>query len=282
MAAYGRLRSRTARGLRFVEHSSDGATLYHVAFADEAKPLRPRAPVLSFDDLDPPPKERASWAPLLLSLLAHGIFVLALMPLWTEDPQERQRRAPMEVSLFSAPGSAQADGPERSLARSRAEARPDGRQLAVTADGRPPAPSSPARPQQAELPASPASPQETATMDRPGTTSVAPVASASGQRSSEEDRWEGEMISHVSARRRYPPGALRQGLEDTVLLRIVIDRDGALLRAEIARSQGIALLDREVLALARRAAPYPKPPDMVDGDIISLVLPVEFRVRKAP
>lgn len=97
-------------------------------------------------------------------------------------------------------------------------------------------------------------------------------------RSLEEERWEGEIVALLERKKHYPSAALRKGQGDTVMLRITLDRQGQLLLAEIIKSGGIPLLNQEALALARRAAPYPTPPDSVAGDAMRLVVPIEFVV----
>jgi TonB family protein len=99
--------------------------------------------------------------------------------------------------------------------------------------------------------------------------------------SPEEGRWEGAILSRLAHKKRYPPEALKAALGDTIMLRLTIDRDGRLLLAEIAKSRGVAMLDKEALALAWRASPYPAPPDTVVGDAVRLVVPIEFIMKRA-
>jgi len=107
-----------------------------------------------------------------------------------------------------------------------------------------------------------------------------PAVAGARTRSADEERWEGAILGRIVAKKRYPKTALASGEEDIVMVRLVLDREGALVRAELVRSRGHAALDREVLALARRAGPYPRPPASVAGETISLLVPVEFVITK--
>lgn len=94
--------------------------------------------------------------------------------------------------------------------------------------------------------------------------------------STAEAQWESSIVSRLERRKHYPSAALNAGLSDTILLRLVIGRDGHLLAAELARSRGIATLDKAALAMAAKGDPYPAPPDAISGDAIRVLVPVEF------
>ncbi len=108
----------------------------------------------------------------------------------------------------------------------------------------------------------------------------APQAGApSNTPSNAEQGWEARVIAALERKKRYPDAAQSAGQQDVIVVRIVLDRQGRVLSSEIRQSQGYALLDGEVAALVRRASPLPKPPDEVAGDRISLLVPVEFRIK---
>jgi len=84
------------------------------------------------------------------------------------------------------------------------------------------------------------------------------------------------LIGHVERHKRYPREAARQGIAGTARLAVTIDRQGRLAGARLARSSGHALLDEEALATARRAAPYPRPPDGLGGGSITFTVDLRF------
>lgn len=98
--------------------------------------------------------------------------------------------------------------------------------------------------------------------------------------SNAEQSWEARVLAALERRKRYPSAAQAAGQEDVVYVRIVMDRNGRVLNAQIRRSRGYALLNDEVAALVRRASPLPKPPKEVAGDQIALLVPVEFFIKK--
>ncbi len=58
-----------------------------------------------------------------------------------------------------------------------------------------------------------------------------------------------------------------------------MDRAGNVLSARLERSCGYVELDREAVALAKRAEPLPRPPAEIEGQTVELVVPIEFHLR---
>jgi protein TonB len=100
--------------------------------------------------------------------------------------------------------------------------------------------------------------------------------------SAAEAIWDSRLLEKLASLKRYPVQAERAGQQDTVMVRFVIDRTGAVLSADIAKSQGFALLDGEARALIQRASPLPAPPSEVAGDEIELIAPIQFILHRAP
>ncbi len=90
--------------------------------------------------------------------------------------------------------------------------------------------------------------------------------------------WQGLVLARLNKHRRYPRSAMAQLQQGVPYIRFVMDREGRVLSATLERSSGFPDLDREAVALPRRAQPLPKPPvDMRPGQAtIELVVPVEF------
>ncbi|MCL2891676.1 energy transducer TonB family protein [Brenneria tiliae] len=89
-------------------------------------------------------------------------------------------------------------------------------------------------------------------------------------------KWQARLMAHLERRKKYPSGARARGEVGTVFIRFSIDDAGNVLDAQLARSSGFAELDREVLALVRRASPVPAPPA---GMPHAITAPVRFSVR---
>jgi len=99
--------------------------------------------------------------------------------------------------------------------------------------------------------------------------------------SAEETIWEGRVLARLASFKRYPVLAQRAGLQDSVMVRFIMDRTGRVLSAEIDKSRGFPLLDSEATALIRRASPLPAPPASMIGDEIQLVAPIRFFLRRS-
>lgn len=91
--------------------------------------------------------------------------------------------------------------------------------------------------------------------------------------------WEGLVLGALDKVKRYPREARITHRQGAPFIRFVIDREGRVITTGLERSSGHPSLDREALALPRRAAPFPRPPEDVRGEAIELVVPVEFFFR---
>ena len=74
--------------------------------------------------------------------------------------------------------------------------------------------------------------------------------------------WQKAVSKHMQRFKRYPPAA--RGLRGSAIVRFVLDRSGRVTLAEIIKSSGSPILDREALATVRRASPMPVPPSEVE------------------
>jgi len=83
--------------------------------------------------------------------------------------------------------------------------------------------------------------------------------------------WRGSVMAHLNRHKRYPGGG-----GGTSSVAFTIDRSGRVLSARLIRSSGSAALDREAVALARRASPVPAPPANMSGSSVVLTVPVRF------
>lgn len=272
--------STWARGLKSVERIRGGATLYQVVFGTR----RPRGgrPV-SFADLEAQHQNPArAWAMVVAAhLLLIILPVVALLPDRASPPPEKG----MMVDLVMEPDAQAGKGRQR-LAEPGGAAQPadsvgigPGADVLVASKA---ADSVPLGEAQAVEPATPVIAMESpVALPREAPAPPGSAAGGPGVLSPEEARWEGQIVARIEKRKRYPKTALAAGIEDKVLLRLTVDREGKLLRAEVARSAGHSVLNAEVLALAKRAAPYPRPPASVGGLSVTMLVPVEFFIKKA-
>lgn len=87
------------------------------------------------------------------------------------------------------------------------------------------------------------------------------------------------VLKRLESFKKYPASARRRSEEGRGILRLELDRQGALHSATLDSSTGSTLLDEELLALANRASPFPAIPTSVPGEIIYLKIPVSFKLH---
>ncbi|MFO7857126.1 MAG: TonB family protein [Paracoccaceae bacterium] len=87
------------------------------------------------------------------------------------------------------------------------------------------------------------------------------------------------LRARIVGQKRYPRAAQRRRLEGEGELRLRVAADGALIEATLTRSSDHAVLDAEILAMARRAAPFPAIPARLGRSSLEIVLPVRFDLR---
>jgi protein TonB len=92
--------------------------------------------------------------------------------------------------------------------------------------------------------------------------------------------WEQRLLAVLTRKKRYPASARRAGMEDTIYLRIRIDRIGRILACIIDQSHKLPPLDEAALQLVHSAAPLPPPPPSVIGAEVEFVIPVTYSLNE--
>lgn len=282
MGAIEQVETPLRRGLRWIERT-DGATLYHVVFGS-ARPWRTQ-PRLSFADIDAAERGERRWPGWVVSVLVHVALIAAFWvpgerPLPPEGSRQQglavdlvvEKGASARAALRSAPmpGKVEASVPREATAPA----------IAPGTAGELSAPPAVTPVTVTKTAVAPDIAQSAIAEARAAPLAAAPAIQGARTKSNDEEAWEGAILSRITAKKRYPRRALAAGTEDIVMVRLLLDRRGALVRAELVRSRGDAALDREVLALARRASPFPRPPTSVAGETIALLVPVEFVITQ--
>ena len=137
----------------------------------------------------------------------------------------------------------------------------------------PPPPPPPTPAPVASLPAPPP-PPAAAAPPRPAAPAAPSAASLAAQKS-----WQGEILGRLARFKRYPAEARSAREQGTAVLRFTVDAQGNVTASKIEKTSGSALLDEEVLALLRRAAPLPAPPPEMGQSRIELLVPIDFHLR---
>jgi protein TonB len=108
---------------------------------------------------------------------------------------------------------------------------------------------------------------------------AAPSNPASGVgrgRSDSMANYNGMGAAHLARPKRYPADAQRAGSPGAASVSFSIDGGGRVTSVRLARGSGTPSIDQEVVAMVRRASPFPAPPD---GRGKSFTVPVRFNIR---
>lgn len=108
---------------------------------------------------------------------------------------------------------------------------------------------------------------------------AAPSAADVARRAAAEANWQGLLLAHLEQHKKYPRLAQKRRQEGTAYLRFRMDRSGQVLNFALARSAGHDALDKEVLAMIKRAEPLPALPPEVTDSQMDIVVPVQFMLR---
>ncbi|MCD4500269.1 energy transducer TonB [Chromobacterium vaccinii] len=94
--------------------------------------------------------------------------------------------------------------------------------------------------------------------------------------------WEGRVLGHLAAHKRYPEDAISRRRGGVAKVDVTLDAGGRVKSASLVAGSGTLSLDREALAVLRRAQPLPAPPPerLVAGQI-RIVLPIHFDLNQA-
>ena len=94
-----------------------------------------------------------------------------------------------------------------------------------------------------------------------------------------EQNYNSKVLARLRAVKKYPAAARGKGIEGTAVLSFTISSSGRLTSARIVRGAGHALLDSEVLSMARNAAPFPPFPSSISKSQMTFSVPVQFKIN---
>lgn len=113
---------------------------------------------------------------------------------------------------------------------------------------------------------------------------TAGVAGAGGTNRNAQGRasvssYQATIFAHLRRFRSYPPEARRQGIKGTSTVTFTVNASGALISATLSGSSGAAILDREAVAMVRRASPFPPIPAGLAQSQVTVRAPIRFDIR---
>jgi protein TonB len=93
------------------------------------------------------------------------------------------------------------------------------------------------------------------------------------------DDFVARLLAQLNRYKQYPRAARQARIHGVVMLHFVMDAQGRVLQADIAKSSGRPILDAEALALIQRAQPLPPLPADYPTRTLDAVVPVEFSLN---
>jgi TonB family protein len=91
----------------------------------------------------------------------------------------------------------------------------------------------------------------------------------------ERREWVRQIVLKLNAAKQFPHEAL--GRSGTARIAFRIDRAGHIVSTALLQSTGVDALDRDALALIKRAEPLPSPPAEVTEDELQFTVPLIYR-----
>ena len=90
--------------------------------------------------------------------------------------------------------------------------------------------------------------------------------------------YEQVLLHWLEKQKRYPKAARMRRLEGESVIRIRIDRTGAVRAFEIVEPTGTSILDRAISKMVERADPFPPFPSNYPGNALEFAVPISFRL----
>lgn len=144
-----------------------------------------------------------------------------------------------------------------------------------------PAEQKPVEPKPAPAPTVAATPEpvKPAAVPQPDPAALAAKAAHDKEQDALNTEYAGVVRNKVLRNIEYPKRAVKDSIEGLVMVRIKVDRNGGLGSVEVAQSAD-DLLDAEALRAVRKAAPFQKAPDALEGNSFELIVPIVFKLAQ--
>ena len=71
-----------------------------------------------------------------------------------------------------------------------------------------------------------------------------------------------------------------RGWQGEIIIDLEIDGQGNLIRSKIKKGSEYKILDKEGMAMIKRASPFPKPPKELESRIFNVIVPISFKLQK--
>lgn len=110
---------------------------------------------------------------------------------------------------------------------------------------------------------------------------AAPFNSDSSIRDNPGTSWESRVKGHLNRYKRYPSDARKRARTGTAVVTFTVNAEGEIINSALVTTSGTLSLDREAVAVLKRAQPLPRPPvDILKGGVFIVKLPITFRLTE--
>lgn len=140
-------------------------------------------------------------------------------------------------------------------------------------------------PVQTESPPPPAVITAAPKVDAPPVITVPPPEPPKKLEPNEDDinsalrQYGGTLGRAIAKHKQYPKIAQMRGWQGEVLLDLKLDSNGNVLSAAVKESSSFEALDNQALEMARKASPFPAPPEALRGRSFNITVPVTFKLE---
>ena len=87
------------------------------------------------------------------------------------------------------------------------------------------------------------------------------------------------LAKAITKQKRYPRIAQMRGWQGEIIIDLEIDGKGNLINSKIKQKSGFKILDKEGMAMIKRASPFPKPPKELESKIFNVIVPISFKLQ---
>jgi protein TonB len=88
------------------------------------------------------------------------------------------------------------------------------------------------------------------------------------------------LAKAIAKQKKYPRIAQMRGWQGEIIIDLEIDGQGNLIRSKIKKGSEYKILDKEGMAMIKRASPFPKPPKELESRIFNVIVPISFKLQK--
>ena len=87
------------------------------------------------------------------------------------------------------------------------------------------------------------------------------------------------LTKAIAKQKKYPRIAQMRGWQGEIIIDLEIDGKGNLINSKIKQKSGFKILDKEGMAMIKRASPFPKPPKELESKIFNVIVPISFKLQ---